>query len=328
MTFASTTTGQKAAERWVLIYAGGPKRPAYSVEDLTHLLAVVDTAGKPTGWLCSGTIFLEFRAVSGRFYMPSGNAPPSSGEDWTAYLDSVFAPGGPIARLDAAAGAIDHVVGTVGRRVDVAVMIPYPDPRGITLSLAGRTYKMTVDSGRLDLVTAYLQETQRRFAAQRLANVTLAAFYWLNEAMPDADTALVPRVGAIVRRSGARFLWIPYYTASGASRWRSFGFDEAWLQPNFFFHPDVAALRLDSAVVRARATGMGLEVEFDQRMFGDWRFTDRLEPYLAALEGAADLRTKSIAIYEGAGALIELSRSRDSWHRALYDRFVATLQLQ
>src|SRR5256886_371374 len=170
MTFASTTTGQKAAERWVLIYAGGPKRPAYSVEDLTHLLAVVDTAGKPTGWLCSGTIFLEFRAVSGRFYMPSGNAPPSSGEDWTAYLDSVFAPGGPIARLDAAAGAIDHAVGRVGRRVDVAVMIPYPDPRGTTLSLGGRTYKMTVDSGRLDLVTAYLPETQRRFAGQRLAD--------------------------------------------------------------------------------------------------------------------------------------------------------------
>ena len=73
---------------------------------------------------------------------------------------------------------------------------------------------------------------------------------------------------------------------------------------------------------------MGLEVELDRRMFSDWRFADRLEPYLAALEGAPDLRTKSVAIYEGAGALIQLSKSRDSWHRALYDRLVATLRVQ
>jgi Domain of unknown function (DUF4855) len=70
---------------------------------------------------------------------------------------------------------------------------------------------------------------------------------------------------------------------------------------------------------------MGLEVEFDGRMFSDSRFADRLAPYLATLERAPDLRARSIAIYEGAGALVRLSRSNDLRYRALYRRLVAVL---
>jgi uncharacterized protein DUF4855 len=319
---------QTSPQRWVLVYAGGAKRPAYTVDDLVHLLAVVDTGGRPTGWLCDGVLFLEFRAVSGRFYMPSGTTPPSSGADWTTYLDSVFAGAGPMARLDSAAGIVARASGTAGRRASVALMIPYPDGRSDTLRFTGRTYGMKTDSERAEAASAYAREASRRFAALHAQHLSLTAFYWLNEAIADPDTGVVSRIGAEVHKAGAAFLWIPFYTAAGAARWRSLGFDAAWLQPNYFFHPEVPATRLDTAVTRARAAGMGLEVEFDARMFSNWLFADRLEPYLAALEGAPDLRSKPIAIYEGAGALIQLSKSRDSWHRALYERLVADLKQQ
>ena len=77
--------------------------------------------------------------------------------------------------------------------------------------------------------------------------------------------------------------------------------------------------------MKARAAGMGLEIEFDARLFSDERFSDRLEPYLTALENAPDLRNRSIAVYEGGGALFRLARSNVVWHRALYNRFVTLL---
>jgi len=47
---------------------------------------------------------------------------------------------------------------------------------------------------------------------------------------------------------------------------------------------------------------------------------------LDALEAAPDFRGRPIAIYEGGGALIQLSHTRDEWHRALYHRLVSVLQ--
>ena len=72
---------------------------------------------------------------------------------------------------------------------------------------------------------------------------------------------------------------------------------------------------------------MGIELEFDRRMFESWQFADRLEPYLGLLESAPDLRGRPIAIYEGGGALLRLARSRDAWHRSLYQRLVTALRL-
>src|SRR5437879_9701502 len=78
--------------RWILVYTGGPHRPAYSVDDFVHLIGIIDTTDRPTGWLCDGAIFDEPYGVSGRSYvrLPAGS--PSDGTDWKVYLDSVFAP--------------------------------------------------------------------------------------------------------------------------------------------------------------------------------------------------------------------------------------------
>ena len=70
---------------------------------------------------------------------------------------------------------------------------------------------------------------------------------------------------------------------------------------------------------------MGLEVEFDGRLFDDPEFTDRLEPYLSTLGSNPELRNRSIAIYDGEGALVSLSRSRTSPFPVLYHDLWTTL---
>jgi hypothetical protein len=299
------------------VYSGGPQRPAYTVNDLVRLLAVVDTSGKPVAALCSSVILTEYQAVSGRYYMPWTNGTPANATDWSLHIDSVLTPFGPLSRLDSAAA---QVVRELGGKVSVAIMVPYPHPmaeRGVL-----------PDSDRVARVKGYLNEVTRRVQELSLKHVTVSAFYWLNEAVEDSDTAMVSRIADAVHDKGMRFLWIPYWEAHTATRWRALGFDEAWQQPNYFFHPEIATSRIDSAVQRARVAGMGLELEFDGRLFSDPRFADRLEPYLRAFEGNPDMRGKSITIYDGKGALIQLSQSRDAAHRALYRRLVAVLRTE
>ncbi len=305
------------------MYSGGPNRPAYAVDDFVRLLTVVDTSGRSIGPLCNAVILTEFKAVSGRYYLPVGNEPPASGVDWSQYIDSVFTRTGPLARLDSASTLAPRLP---ARRLDVAIMVPYPNPKADTLRFGGLQYIMSSDSDRLASVDAYMREIVRRVHGKALRKVSVSAFYWLNEGVWDTDTALVSKVAKVAHRMGMRFLWIPSWGASNALRWRSLGFDQAWQQPNYFFHPDVPSTRLDSALQRARSADMGIELEFDRQLFSDAKFADRLGPYLATFESAPDVRRKGIAIYEGGGALIELSRRRDREHRALYDRLVAVLQ--
>jgi hypothetical protein len=313
--------------RWVLVYTGGPHRPAYSVDDFVHLIGTIDTTDRPTGWLSDGAIFLELYSVSGRAYVRFPAGSPGDGADWNVYLDSVFAPMGPIARLDSAVQLMSQAAGPLGRPYQLAMMIPYPDQKAGSIQFAGSRFDLTGMAGRAAAARTYVGEVLKRFSERNYHHITLSSFYWAEEGVVDLpDTLMVSAVAGEVHRSGRRFLWIPAYGNQGVPKWRSMGFDEAWLQPNLFFHPEVSQTRLDSALTIARGLGMGIEVEFDRRMFNSTVFADRLVPYLDALEAAPDFRARSIAIYEGGGALIQLSRTHDERHRALYDRLVRVLQ--
>ncbi len=231
-----------------------------------------------------------------------------------------------MARLDSAVGLLTVAAGERHPPFQVAVMVPYPDPKADTLQFGDSRFDLGTVAGRAAAVKAYIQEALRRFKGRVYPHLALTGFYWLNESIHAPDSALVGEVSAEVHLRRKSLFWIPYYRASGFQLWRSFGFDQAWLQPNYFFHPEVPAVRIDSAFTFARNLGMGVELEFDKRMFRSAAFSDRLEPYLAALEAAPDLRARSIAIYEGQGALLELARSRDESYRALYNRLVAALR--
>lgn len=314
--------------RTVLVYAGGAHRRHYSVNDLTDVVAAVDTAGRPVGWFCEGAILLELQATSGRNYYPLPGV-PAQGQDWNAYLDSLFGKGGVLPTLDSAVAAVMAKLGPAPGGFRVALMIPYPAQIADTVWVGKRPFVTAGESGRRSVVEAYVDEVERRFAAARFANLRLLAYYWLNEGIRSDDTLLVHQASAIVHQRGRGFLWIPSFDAPGYSSWRQLGFDFAWLQPNYFFHTDLPATRIDTALSHARTQGMGIEIEFDTRMFMDWRFADRLAPYLSALGSAEaeDMRARPIAIYAGDVALMRLARSTDPWQRALYARLVSILCL-
>src|SRR6185437_9119626 len=102
LTVAALTAGSATTmgTRWMLVYAGGPHLPPYTVADFVHVIAAVDTAGQPTAWLGTGVIFLEIWAPSGPAFATYANHPWAEGPDWGQYLDTLFRAGGVVSRLD------------------------------------------------------------------------------------------------------------------------------------------------------------------------------------------------------------------------------------
>jgi hypothetical protein len=316
--------------RWVLVYAAAPpsaaaRYPRYSADDFVRLVAVMDSGGRPRAWLTTGAIFLQLGAPSGRVFTNWVGGPPATGADWRAYADSLLTATGPIAALDS---ALEWVAGTLGSPAEayrVAVMIPYPAVTLDTLRYDGRLYRLWDAVDAAALTTAYIGHVAEEFTHRAFRHVVLDGYYWLHESIEGREAAVVAAVAASVHGAHARLVWIPFYQAPGAAAWRRLGFDEAWLQPNYFFTLSLPALRIDSAFAQARALRMGVELEFDQRLLSDPRYADRLLPYLDRLGAAPELWQHSLALYEGGGALIQLSKSRDPRQRALYRQLAELL---
>jgi len=309
----------------VLAYPGNGKSALgvrYTVDDFVHLIAAVDSADRPVGWLSTGIIFLNLYARSGRTFTTWIGGTPAAGTDWQEYLDSLTTRPGILARLDSAVQLVEGTVRPLPGSFRVSVMVPYPEPRADSLRFRDVLYDLRTTPGRVGASAAYVRAATKQFAAAHYHHLRFDGFYWLNEAVPAVDTATVIGVARVVHDRRLRLLWIPYYHAPGLEEWRQLGFDEAWLQPNYFFNLPVSPLRLDSAATRAIGLGLGIELEFDSRLYSLPSFSGRLIPYLDILDAQPVLRSRSTAMYEGQGALIHLSQSTNARDRALYARLI------
>jgi uncharacterized protein DUF4855 len=292
--------------------------PPYTISQFERLVTHVDSALQPQYWLFTGAILLHLYAPSGHVFTTWSGGVPATGADWSEYLDSLFVPGAALSRLASAVGLAGAALGALPEPFRVSIMIPYPDQGIGSLDFGGQVYDLGTAGGRGDAAAAYIHEVVRRFAAAGFAQLRLDGFYWLLEEAPEPDVEVITRVAGDVHAEGLRFLWIPYYAARRGNAWAELGFDAAWLQPNYFFDLALPETRLDSAAARAEQNGMGLEVEFDRRIWADSMFCDRLQPYLTTLANQPRLRAREIAVFDGGNALLHLSFGRRLEDRALY----------
>lgn len=297
-------------DRWLLVYAGSTSRTRYEKSDFELLLGRGTGCARP---LFTGVVFLSLQwRQSGRWFASWLSAklrgPGATGEDWQAYRDSLIAPSGVFQRLNDALRAAYP-----GSRVDVAVMVPYLGPSTPELTIDGRRYVVSDSLGRRSLYEGWLRELSNETRKSAFSALRFVGGYWLNEGLLPGDSAVIRSAVEAARADSLRLLWIPSYHARGASDWRKFGFTDVWYQPNFFFDSSVPSSRLDSAADFASQHAMGLELEFDRRLLNSPNFAERLAPYLRAVK---EHPPRSIAVYDGAGALLDLLSSRESAARA------------
>lgn len=254
--------------------------------------------------LFTGVVFLGLReARSGRWFaawMNPVRADDATLDDWFAYTDTLAAENGPLGRLEADAARIGM------RRVSVAVMMPALARGRRSLPARSGSIAAATAGERSALYAQYLDSLRARVGRGSFRHVRLTAVYWLDEAVWGGDEPSVAIVAAHAR--GLEAFWIPYYDAGGWDRWRELGFDAAWQQPNYFFGATLPRERLDSAVARARAAGMGLELELDRRVTVDSGARQRLRESIAAIRAS---NVRNLVVYDGAGALYELFTSEE-----------------
>ncbi len=123
------------------------------------------------------------------------------------------------------------------------------------------------EQGRVDRVTIakwFVDECLKKFAEKEYENLQLIGFYWQEEnGRIWEENGMM--ISDYIHSYGLNFYWVPWYNAYNNTKWKDYGFDATWLQPNYLFYeeqyPDKS--QLYNAYDKALANDMYLEMELD-----------------------------------------------------------------
>ncbi|OIV35632.1 hypothetical protein BIV57_20590 [Mangrovactinospora gilvigrisea] len=316
-----------------LAYTYGPGNPnraqgMWSDRDLLPIVSHVDTEGRPTDWMFDTVL-----------WMAGGDA--SEYQDkagWTDLIDRQFTPNVDVDALDHAVDTARSSLGGAPHRVKVVLPVPLPTMDSPTPwgELDGQTLDLNPDrvggakaaANRLKVVDWLIARSRARFAAGHYRNLDLAGFYWMYERIGpnSSDSALVQQTAASVHSHRLKFYWIPYYQAPGFQYWRSYGFDAAMLQPNYFFDDTLPASRLTSATQLARWAGLGVEVEGDEPMLTSPAAQQKFAAYLDTFHHEGADRALTGWYWGARDTTLGSARSTDPAARHTYDAAYAYLR--
>ncbi len=301
----------------VLIFQGGVDRLAWTEREFESYVTYRAVSGRER-WLFDGFLFMEFRDGLGAQFVGQLKLRRATRANWAWLSERLFTRGVAVDALDRAVQAASSRIGAPRRQRKVYLGLPEPIVHQKDWGeLDGRPLDFDLPQDRLSAVVWYVRETLRRWRARAPAHLKLRGFYWVAEDASESRT-LLPLVADLVHREGLELIWIPYWGSPQLDSWRALGFDRAYLQPNHFFSPQIPDTRLDEACGAARASGMGLEVEFDGRALSDMAYRPRLPAYLARFRATGALAEAPLAWYEGGGALLRMATSKEPWVRSLY----------
>lgn len=306
----------------VLIYQGGTQRSAWAPGEFAPYVSAIDPRDHKEKWLFDGFLFIEY--VNGRkhAFEEGINLPPADRQDWQDLRARNFEPGHGLAALEQTCAEIEKRIGPPLRPRQVVLTLPEPIEGATNWGvLDGRKLDFSVPADRVAACEWHIDHALKQWQELAPRHLTLAGFYFVPERTLGATPRFLPLIAQKIHARGKQFFWIPYWWARGAAEWKQHGFDVAWQQPNHFFHPELPDSRLQEACAFARAHGMGMEMELDDRLISKpATFAPRLDAYLKAYETNGVKAASSIAYYEGGGTLLHLSKSEKPDVRHYYDR--------
>ena len=326
----------------VLLYGGSLHRQPvkWSGNYLKDYVIYTDRQGKKH-WLFDGFLCLEFMYVEA----PSGNRtfitgykynnvalPSATKGEWQALIDYYFDIDGGFDAIEKAVQLASDDMGQAPktkRKVYVGIPEPITNARYNDTStstkywgkLAGREMDFSLTSDRLEACKWYINEISERFKSENYKYIELDGFYWVAE-KATYTRDLMDKVGKYLNQNDYIFSWIPFYNADGFTEWKSYGFDVAYLQPNYFFNDSTPETRLDDACGYAKRLNMGMEIEFDGNALESNGRGYKLYNYMDAFKKYGIWENCPIAYYQGSWALKWLKGSVNSeYNQNLYHAF-------
>ncbi len=325
----------------VLLYGGGHHRTPYAwdTDRASSYVSYTDRNGKGH-WLFDSFLLLEFMdpAVNGGpgktlvtgykydgLFMPSANK-----DDWQRLINYYFTPGSGVAAIDDAVAKAEEKLGKANSKRKIVIGIPEPivDLYSATHSggnsywgkIDGKELNFSNDNDRILACKWYIDEVRRQFYAGKYKHIELAGFYWVAETSSNTGSIL-STLGKYLNKMKYSFNWIPYFNATGYSLWKKYGFNIAYLQPNYFFNESVPRSRLNEACDLASRSGMDMELEFDENALASNGRAYRLRDYMDAFKSKGVWASLRLAYYQGSWAVHLLKNSSDKRDQELYNDF-------
>jgi hypothetical protein len=300
---AESPVGAAIARDMVLIYdSHWSARPLWNEERFAPYVSVPQASGQHD-WLFDGFLFIEFKDAE-RELIHGFHIKPARKQEWTALVNHYTDTAGiSMHALNSYIEKIKDKAPSHGRR---KVVITMPEPIADQTDwgeIDGKALDFTKHEDRLAACKWYVDYALAKYKAAGLNNLQLTGFYWASESMKKSRP-IIREVADYVHSKGLHFYWIPYFGSDGNTEWASFGFDEAWLQPNYFFY-NLPESRLDEACNLANEYSMSNEMEFDGRACqgNDPAFKQKMLNYLDAFTRNNVFRDKNITYYEGGDGL-------------------------
>lgn len=325
----------------VLFYGGGNHRNPFKW-DAEHIRPYISYKDKllKTHWLFDGFLCIEFKMPQFKHSLISGYA-DSSGKpmdsavksDWQALVNYYFEPNSGIDLIEQCVAEVAATLGNPPTKRKVVVGIPepiktanYADPYAKPNywgEIDGQIMSFNNEEDRIKAVKWYIDEVRKQFLAKKYKYVELAGFYWVSETSSNTANILA-EVSKYLHKQKYSFNWIPYFNSKGFDKWKEFGFDYSYLQPNYAFHDELTTERLDAASILAqREEYIGMEVEFDEDVIytgsKKGKMAPRLYDYLDSFKKYGWWENGYLAYYQGSWAIRGLSKSTDSRDQDTYN---------
>ena len=306
-----------------LIYQGGAHRIDWT-EDQFEPYVTHKFADGTEDWIFDGYLFLEFKDGRGAQLSPGYDSINATRKVWEWYLDRIFEEGKSLDALNKVIAKKKEQLGDPGFKHKVALTAIVP-LKGQTDwgELNGKALDFNNVEDQIAAEQWFLDQLTDRFAAGNYENLDLYGIYWIDEDMVHTND-FPKQVKDYVHSKGLDFLWIPYFNAPGAERWKELGFDIAYQQPNHFFNDAIPDSRLDDAVKFALAHNMGMEFEADENALSQDTVQprrNRMLAYIEAYERNGVYEKSPLAYYTGSHMLLDMVQNPSPENQEIMDRF-------
>ena len=337
----------------VLCYGGSHHRTPYlwDEERLTPYVTCTDSAGIER-WLFDGFIFLEFQDTNrpdGRLYTYETGHLRDMGfaagkEQWQELIDYWFAEGNGVNALEEVVARAAERIGKAPTRRKVIMVLPDPiihkecidvsTPTDYWGELNGRKMDFAKAEDRIVVYKWYINEVRKRFDQADYRYIELAGFYILSEELPIPGDGwnpeikkweeIIPPMTEYLHGLNECVAWIPYFEAAGYNRWRDFGIDYAYMQPNYYWDEE-GARPLSRFFTMVKGNDLGMEFEFEATILASDpesdKYRTRFREYMAGARDNGIYGTRPLAYYQGTNAFYDLSVSENVLDQELYHEF-------
>lgn len=251
-----------------LITIGSPHRPKWT-KDLLEPYVVHTFADGSRQWFFDGFMMIDGVWIEGdnvKYSYGEADYGLAPRELWEKLPDIQLGTesGYGCKALDELIGEWLPVLGTPGYKHQIVMTLPVPHQATMAWGkLDGVSMDFSSSADRIKVCKWYIDLVLKKWNACDFKNIELAGFFWIPEEVFDHQVGVAKEVNKYIHDKGYRSFFIPFHHAPNYQRWKEFGFDVTYIQPNYFFKAETPIEVLQCAIEDAYNAECGLEMEFE-----------------------------------------------------------------